>query len=149
MQVGSTYSFLDVTCTIGGPGFSSSLGEGSGNAEEGITIQMVGDKNTMLTGADHTVMHSLHATNAGTVSVKLFQVSPKNALLQAAYNATRMSSSLWGKNTISIEQKNSKDTIVCNTCAFQKQPDISYANNGAILTWSFHCGQIIGMLGTY
>ncbi|MBU9403923.1 DUF3277 family protein, partial [Burkholderia multivorans] len=61
----ATYSFQDVTATIVGPGGAFSLGYGSANAEEGITIAQAGDKNTMTVGADGEVMHSLHADKSG------------------------------------------------------------------------------------
>ena len=37
----STYSFLDVKASLVGPGGSISLGSGSGNAEEGISVEPV------------------------------------------------------------------------------------------------------------
>ena len=46
------YSFLDVQAAIEGPGGAFQLGSGSGNAEEGITIEPGGDKNVMQIGAD-------------------------------------------------------------------------------------------------
>ena len=48
------YSFLDVSVSIDGPGGFFAI-DGGGVAEEGITIEPVGDKNTMTVGADGKV----------------------------------------------------------------------------------------------
>ena len=82
----ATYSFLDVTASIAGPGGNFSLGNGSGNSEEGITVTMTEDKNTMTIGADGSAMHSLHAGKSGTVSVRLLKTSPVNKQLMTLYN---------------------------------------------------------------
>ena len=57
----ATYSFLDVTAAIQGPGGSINLAAGAGSAEEGITIEAMEDKNIMTIGADGAGMHSLVA----------------------------------------------------------------------------------------
>lgn len=149
MSTGATYSFLDVSCSIVGPGIAFSLGNEAGSSEEGISIEMEADKNNMTVGADGSWMHSLHAGNAGTVTVRLLKTSNQNALLMAAYNAQRISSSLWGKNVITLVQSNADDAIVCAGCAFVRQPNLEYATDGGIMTWTFHSGKITGMLGEY
>ena len=145
----ATYSFLDVSCSIVGAGLYAVLGNEGGAAEEGVTVEMAADKNTLTTGADGGYMHSLHAANAGTVTVRLLKTSPQNALLMAAYNAQRLTSSLWGKNVINIIQNNSDDAIVCIGCAFQRQPNLAYATDGGTNTWTFQAGKITGFLGQY
>lgn len=149
MATGATYSFLDVTCSIVGPGIATSLGNESGSAEEGISIEMETDKNTMTVGSDGSYMHNLHAANAGTVTVRLLKTSPQNASLMKAFNEQRISSSLWGKNVITLVQTNSDDAITCIGCAFVRQPNLEYATDGGIVTWAFHAGKITGLLGTY
>ena len=69
----STYSFLDFSASIVGPGGAFDLGYGSGNAEEGVTVAMLEAKNTMTIGADGTPMHSLHAGKSGTITVTLLK----------------------------------------------------------------------------
>ena len=149
MATGATYSFLDVTCSIVGPGAIVTLGNDSGSAEEGISIEMEADKNTMTVGSDGSYMHNLHAGNAGTVTVRLLKTSPQNTLLMAAYNAQRISSALWGKNVITLVQTNSDDAITCIGCAFVRQPNLEYATDGGTVTWAFHAGKIVGLLGEY
>lgn len=149
MSTGATYAFSDVTCSIIGVGGAITLGNEAGSSEEGISIEMESDKNNMKTGADGSWMHSLHAANAGTVTVRLLKTSNQNALLMAMYNAQRISSSLWGKNVITLVQSNADDAIVCAGCAFVRQPNLEYATDGGIVTWTFHSGKITGMLGQY
>lgn len=147
--MGRAYSFIDVQATIVGPGGSFNLGNGSGAAEEGIEIEMLEDKNNMTVGADGTPMHSLHAGNAGTVTVRLLKTSPVNAQLMAMYDAQRTSSALWGQNIISINNKASGDNGGCRSVAFKKIPKNAYAKDGGTNEWVFDAGFIDQILGTY
>lgn len=145
----SAYSFLDVNATLVGAGAVIDLGAGSANAEEGITIAMAGDKNTMLIGADGEGMHSLHADKSGQVTVRLLKTSPKNAQLMALYDAQSLSSSAWGQNVITVTHSVSGDTTVARSCAFKKRPDLNYKKDGDIVEWTFDAIKIDGILGTY
>ncbi|WDD92790.1 DUF3277 family protein [Burkholderia sp. FERM BP-3421] len=145
----ATYSFQDVTATLVGPGGVFSLGSGSGNADEGITIAAAGDKNTMTVGADGEVMHTLHADKSGTVTIRLLKTSPSNAKLMSLYQAQSLDSRLWGKNLIAIGQAAAGDVATARTCAFKKVPDIKYAKDGDVLEWVFDAAKIDRMLGAY
>ena len=93
----NTYSFADVAATLVGPTGIVDLGYGAAVAEEGITIEPAGDKNTMLIGADGEGMHSLHADKSGTITVRLLKTSPTNLKLQAMYNAQTLNGALHGQ----------------------------------------------------
>ncbi|MGN5479522.1 phage structural protein [Cupriavidus basilensis] len=144
-----TYSFIDVQASLVGPGAAFSLGYGSANAEEGITIAAAGDKNTMTVGADGEVMHSLHADKSGQVTVRLLKTSPVNAQLQALYDAQSLDSRMWGKNLITVTQSVSGDVTACRSCAFKKKPDLNYKKDGDLVEWVFDAGKIDSLLGTY
>jgi hypothetical protein len=143
----ATYSFMDVAATIVGPGGSFSLGYGSCNAEEGITVAMIENKNTMTIGADGCVMHSLHAGNAGTVTVRFLKTSGTNQMLSMMLDLQRVSSALWGSNTLVISDPARGDQITCTNCAFQRWPNVSYAKDGGTQEWVFDAGAINGVLG--
>ena len=143
----STYSFIDVAASIVGPGGAFSLGYGSGNAEEGISIAMTEEKNTMTVGADGSVMHSLHAGNSGTITLRFLKTSPTNQQLSVMLDLQRVSSALWGNNTIVISDPARGDQISCTQCAFQRWPNITYAKDGGVQEWQFHSGSINGILG--
>ena len=143
----ATYSFADVNASIVGPGGSFSLGYGAGNSEEGISIAMVEEKNTMTVGADGSVMHSLHAGNAGTITVRFLKTSPTNQMMATMYDIQRVSSALWGQNTIVLSDPARGDQISCTNCAFQRWPNVNYAKDGGVQEWAFHAGQINGVLG--
>lgn len=145
----SAYSFLDVNATLVGAGAVIDLGAGSANAEEGITIAMAGDKNTMLIGADGEGMHSLHADKSGQVTLRYLKTSPKNAQLMALFDAQSLSSSAWGQNIITVTHSVSGDTTVARSCAFKKRPDLNYKKDGDIVEWVFDSIKIDGILGTY
>lgn len=145
----STYSFQDVQATLVGPTGIINLGYGSAVADEGISIDMAGDKNTMLIGADGEGMHSLHADKSGTITVRLLQTSPTNAKLQAMYDAQTLSSTLHGQNLITVTNPASGDVTTARSCAFKKKPSINYRKDGTIMEWVFDSIKIDSLLGTY
>ncbi|MEG6226458.1 DUF3277 family protein [Enterobacter hormaechei] len=145
----STYSFIDVTASMTGPTGVIDLGYGSANSEEGITVTMTENKNTMTIGADGEVMHSLHAGKSGTITVTLLKTSPVNKKLSLAYNAQSQSSALWGNNVFVIRNSVSGDVSTARSCAFQKQPDFNNAKEGGTVAWVFDCGKIDQLLGEF
>lgn len=143
----ATYSFLNVTCAVAGPGLAANLGAGAAVAEEGITIEPVEDKNTMTIGADGKGQHSLLASDAAKVTVRLLKTSPLNALLMAAFDAQSISSSLWGQNVFTIVDSARGDTHICQSCAFTKKPQINYKKEADLLEWVFDCISATSILG--
>lgn len=145
----STYSFQDVNATIVGPTGYVNFGYGNAVAEEGISIDAAGDKNTMLIGADGEGMHSLHADKSGTITVRLLKTSPQNALLHAMYDAQTISSALHGQNVITISNPTVGDMTVARSCAFKKKPSMNYKKDGDLVEWVFDSIKIDTVLGTY
>lgn len=131
----ATYSFLNVAAAIVGPGGAVNLGYGAQDSEEGLTVEMIDDKNKMDVGADGAIMHSLRASNAGRITVRLLKTSPTNALLSALYNLQRASSSLWGQNVINVADTARGDLVNASTLAFVKQSDLGYGQDGNMNTW--------------
>lgn len=131
------YSFLNVACTITGPGGSFNLAAGAAAAEEGITIEASEDKNVMTIGADGKGMHSLIASDACTVTVRLLKTSPINAGLMAMYDLQSTSSQLWGANTFTIVDSGRNDYSSVQAAAFKKKPTITYAKEGGMMEWVF------------
>lgn len=147
--MGITYSFKDVSAQLTGPTGSANLGYGAAAAEEGISIDMLGDKNTMHIGADGTPMHSLHADKSGTVTIHTLKTSPLNAQLQDMYDAQQISSILWGQNVIVVRENQSGDITTAQFCAFKKKPNLKYAKTADVLDWVFDAGTIDTVLGNY
>ncbi|MDU1573271.1 MAG: DUF3277 family protein [Pantoea sp.] len=145
----STYSFIDVSASLTGPTGVIDLGYGSANSDEGITVTMTEAKNTMTTGADGEVMHSLHAGKSGTITVNLLKTSPQNKKLSLMYNAQSLSSSLWGNNVIVMRNKASGDIVTARAVAFQRQPDWNNPKVAGTVAWVFDCGKIDEMLGEF
>lgn len=145
----STYSFIDVSASLTGPTGVIDLGYGSANSDEGITVTMTEAKNTMTTGADGEVMHSLHAGKSGTITVNLLKTSPQNKKLSLMYKAQSLSSSLWGNNVIVMRNKASGDIVTARAVAFQRQPDWNNPKVAGTVAWVFDCGKIDEVLGEY
>lgn len=131
------YSFLNVNATIAGPGGAFNLAAGAAAAEEGLTIEASEDKNVMTIGADGQGQHSLIASDACTLTVRLLKTSPINAALMAMYDLQSVSSSLWGQNVFSIVDTGRNDYTVIQAAAFKKKPTITYAKEGGMMEWTF------------
>lgn len=143
----NTYSFLDISCLMGGPGIASNLAAGAAAAEEGIDIDPTTDKNAMEIGADGVGQHSLIADDSCKITVRLLKTSPKNAILQAAYDAQSLSSALWGINTMTITDSARGDVTVCQQVAFKKKAPVKYKKEAGIMEWEFDCIQHNTILG--
>lgn len=143
----ATYSFQNVTASIVGPGGAFSLGNGSGNSEEGITVAFTEDKNTMTVGADGSGMHSMHAGRSGAITVRLLKTSPVNKQLTDLYRFQTATPTNHGQNTISVRDPARGDVVVALECAFRKMPDNAWAKVGNILEWVFDCIAIDEKLG--
>lgn len=145
----ATYSFVDIQAALVGPTGTVNLGYGAAVAEEGISIEMAGDKNTMMIGADGEGMHSLHADKSGTITVRLLKTSPTNAKLMAMYDAQTASSKLHGLNVITISNPVNGDATIGRNAAFKKKPGLNYKKDGDIVEWQFDCIKIDTILGVF
>lgn len=144
----ATYSFADVVASIAGPGGSFPLAYGAGTADEGITVAMTEEKDTMTTGSDGSVMHSLHAGKSGKFTVRLLKTSPTNALLSTLYGFQTTSSQFHGQNVLTIANPATGDLITGSLAAFAKLPNLTYAKDGGSNEWEFNVGRIDYVLGT-
>lgn len=143
-----TYGFQNCSATIIGPGGVFQLGYGAGVSDEGITIDFAEDRNTMVVGADGSVMHSLHAAKHGNVTVRLLKTSPTNHMLSVMAALQFTMTALHGINIISVTDHASGDTILCRACAFKKPPALTFGKDAGTHEWAFHAGMIDEMLGT-
>jgi hypothetical protein len=143
----ATYSFMDVACTIVGPGGAVSLGYGAGVSDEGITVEYAEDKDMMVIGADATPMHSLRADKSGTCTVRLLKTSPTNGLLQAMYLFQTLSSANWGNNTLVVSDVARGDLASCRSVAFKKVTGLTWAKDANMNEWAFNCGLIDFIIG--
>lgn len=141
------YSFLNVNASIAGPGGFANLAAGAAAAEEGITIEASEDKNVMTIGADGKGQHSLVASNACTVTVRLLKTSPVNALLMIMYDLQTASSALHGQNVITVTDSGRNDLTLIQSAAFKKKPTITYAKEGGMMEWTFDAIQANTVLG--
>lgn len=144
-----TYSFTDVVATLSGPGSTPIiLGVGSGASEEGISIEPVEETDTMHIGADGKVAHSLHASRAAKVRVRLLKTSPVNNQLQTLYNFQRSSSAFWGQNLLMISNFAAGDAYTCQGVAFARLPPNNWGKEAGTIEWEFNVSQVDPNLGT-
>lgn len=143
----AAYSFLDISATLAGPGGAVNLANGAATAKEGITLEPVEDKSTLLLGADGSGMHSLMATSAQNVTVRLLKTSPANAQLQALFNYQTASSARHGRNTIVIRDSARGDLITLTQVAFNTQTPLTYAAEGGLNEWHFAAIKSATVLG--
>lgn len=144
----TTYSFLDVNASLMGPGGAIPLGNGSGAAEEGITIAPTGPKSGMQVGSDGYGQHSLYADKSGKVTCRLLKTSPTNRLLSAMYAFQTASGANHGQNTLVITDTSRGDVVTCSQVAFAKAPDLTYAKEAGMVDWEFDAVRIERTLGS-
>jgi len=142
-----TYSFLDVQATLSGPGGSINLGNGAAAADEGITVEFDEDRDTMTTGADGTPMHSLHASKAGKMTVRLLKTSPVNAQLSQMAAVQFSSAALHGANTLTVNDTSRGDNVSGRQVAFAKHSPVTYAKDAGMNEWPFNIGVLDITLG--
>lgn len=133
----AAYSFLNVQAAIAGPGGAFNLGSGSGNAEEGITFEMVEEKDLATMGADGTLMYTLRPSNLGKATVRLLKTSPVNALLSSMFNFQNGNSAQWGQNVITVSDVARGDVASMAQGAFVKQPTVTWDRDGKMIEWEF------------
>jgi hypothetical protein len=92
------------------------------------------------------LMHSLHASNVGTITVRLLKTSPVNATLDAMYNFQRSSAANTGQNTLRVTDVQRGDVLNGSQMAFVKRPDLTWAMDGGTNEWVFR-GNVIESLG--
>lgn len=143
----SSYSFLTCQAGIVGPGGAFSLGSGSGNAEEGISIAPTSEISTMQVGADGNGQHSLHGDKSGRVTVRLLKTSPVNKQLMAMYNFQTASPSAHGQNTIALNDTKRGDVVTCQQVAFVRAPDLNFQKVAGFNEWVFDAIVIDRVLG--
>lgn len=141
------YSFLNVSAMMIGPGLVANLAAGAAAAEEGVTIEASEDKNVMTIGADGKGQHSLVASDAATVTIRLLKTSPANQLLMIAYDLQSASSALWGQNVLTVSDSGRGDLSILNNMAFKKKPTLTYAKEGGMMEWAFDAITANSVLG--
>jgi hypothetical protein len=143
----ATYSFLDTSLSISGPGGSFNIGgAGTASAEEGWSVESA-EANTMTIGAGGSAMHSMHADKSGKISVKLLKTSPVNRQLMNLYNFQKGNSSSWGQNVITGRDVARGDFLTGRETAFNKRPSLTYAKEGGMNEWTFDVGLLDTDLG--
>jgi hypothetical protein len=143
----ATYSFVDTKATLVGAGGTALLGDGAAAAKEGITAEFLEDKDNMLVGADGAYIHSMRASKAGRVTVRLIKSSPMNAALSAMYLAQTLSTRLWGKNLLTVTNIVTGDNYLCRGVAFQKHTGVTWAEDANYNEWAFNVGHMDPILG--
>lgn len=144
----ATYSFLDTSLSISGPGGSFLIGgAGTASAEEGYTTS-ASEKNSMNIGASGEAMHSLHADKSGKLVLRLLKTSPVNRLLMNLYNFQAGSSANWGQNVLTGRDVARGDFLTGRQAAFKKRPDLTYAKEAGINEWEFDIGDLDEQLGS-
>lgn len=136
----STYSFQNFALTLTGPGGSITLGNGAGDAKEGVTFEFIENANTMVIGAGGEAMHSLNPGKGGKATVRLLKTSLTNGKLSVMYNFQRTSSSNWGQNVLAGSDIVRGEQYSCQQVAFSKFPNNTYAMEAGTVEWVFDVG---------
>lgn len=108
---------------------------------------MTEDKDTMQVGAGGAIMHSLNASDAGRITIRLLKTSPTNALMSAIYNFQKNNPGSWGQNQFRGADTARGDVVTATELAFVRQSPLAFAKDGNINEWVLQ-GRIFELLGT-
>jgi hypothetical protein len=146
----ATYSFENIIAAITGPGGQFPIGgPDTGAAEEGLECTWGEENNTQNIGAAGDVMNSMHASRAGTFTVRLQLVSPVNALLNKLWAFQRSSGGIyWGRNTITVRDVMRGDLYTNSGCAFVRHTTATWPKIGTVRLWEFHVAKVDPYLGS-
>lgn len=142
----ATYSFKNFRATLSGPGGNFSVGSDAGASEEGVSVDMIEDKDTMSTGAGGAIMHSLNASDSGRITIRLLKTSTTNALLSQMYNFQKNNSGSWGQNQFRGADTARGDVVTGSELAFVRQSALGYAKVGNNNEWVLQ-GRVFELLG--
>ena len=142
-----SYGFAGISASIKGFGGFADLGNGAGAAEEGITIEPVDDQSTAEIGADGSAWHSLSASTAHNLTVRLAKLSPVNTTLMVMASLQQSSPKLNGKNVISIRDSDNGDYILCEGVAFTRWAPLNYGKTAGTNEWTFFASSVQRVLG--
>lgn len=141
----NTYSFQDVIVAFNSPdvvGAATTTGAGVGS----ISVDMTTERTTQEVAADGTVMISKVLGENGTLSLVLQQVSELNRYLLGWYNYINDPNNAiasWADMVIDIKSPNLLNHIHCTGVSPQKLPTKPFGAQGASITWTFMCAQIV------
>jgi hypothetical protein len=143
----SVYSFLDCNLTLVSIGGGIiDLGAGNGSSQEGITIERSNDKATMTIGADGSGMHNLMGDKSGKITVRLLKTSPTNKKLSIVYNATTLSSAIYGQDVMTFVNTHTGETHTATGGGIAKFPNSNNANEGGVQEWVWNFIEIDSLL---
>lgn len=143
----ASYSLQNVLATISGPGGLVPIGSGAAISDEGLSIEMVDKKNTMIIGGDGSGVHSLHASKAASIKIRLMKTSPENAALTVMYNLQTLNSAIWGQNVLIVTDPIRGDDYSCTQVAFAKFPGITWSKDPNVNEWDFDAIEADPILG--
>ena len=141
----AAYSFADVTLALAGPNNLNFYI--TGEAEEGISIEFEGNKNTMTPGAGGDIMHSLRAAQPGRLIIRLLQTSSCNAVLSNAWSYQTASAATHGQMTATVNDPVRGDLWSCLGTAFGNHANGGWATVGGMREWALDVGRVIPKLG--
>jgi hypothetical protein len=133
-----TYAFADVHAVFSGPFGVILLGDGSGADDGGISTEAIDEQNRMSIGADGSGFHTLISSRAAKLMIRLLKTSPQNAALQQMFNAQRQASIYWGKNSFSLANPMTGDSMKATGVAFGRQPGNAWAKDPNVIEWDLY-----------
>lgn len=141
-MVRTTYSFLDMVGSISHPALPPYIFTGEGTGQ--VTISKATERSTHDVAADGSIMISKIAGNNGTVTIELQQTAPLHKwLLKWFQTLWQLPTSQWALTSVLLKNTTTGGSHICQGVTPQKEGDIPYQAQGARVTWTLLCADIV------
>lgn len=124
-----SYTLYNVSVTYA-PFGAASFDCKNGIAESGVTVTMSEDFGERVKGGDGSSMWTEYCSSDGTITLNVNPYSPAYAFFIALQNAQRMAGKK-GRDTMTILNRDLRETITCAQCAIQSISGETYDKSGS------------------
>ncbi len=136
----STYDFKEVSCSWNGQ-----IATGFAEGDDAITVEQDTEQWGLQIGADGEGSRSRMNNNAGKVTLRLMAGSPFNDVLNASYQADRVSGG--GKGALFIKDGSGRSLHTVAEGWIEKLPNASYGAQSGTREWVIRTANIVSTIG--
>lgn len=134
-----TYDFKEVSVILNGNILTGFI--------EGDAIEVAPDEDdwSLQVGADGESTRSKRNNNSATVTIRLMQTAASNDVLNALYQADKLSST--GKAAMLIKDNSGRSIHAAEEAWIQKAPTASYGNEAGSREWVLRTHNLVSTFG--
>ncbi|EYR81385.1 phage protein [Shinella sp. DD12] len=136
MGTTSAYGYVNTANTVDGQ-----LIQGLWDGDDAISIAPLGDKGTMLIGADGSALFSVSANRGATITLRLMHTSPTHRLLTQKLKRQQALASSVAAFPVTAFDTSSGEGGTGDKCFIQSAPTDSKGTNATVREWVLVTGE--------